>query len=142
VTAWRWLRRQPVLYLWLPLLVWMGLIYYLSAQPDLPQAGMGWADLLISSLAHVSVFGALAVLWARALGSRRHAWLLAFTLTVLYALSDEFHQSFVPGRKPDPWDLLCDAFGAAMGLLAWTWWRRRQPAATSASSTDLPKQAE
>lgn len=125
MTAWRWLRRQPLLYLWLPVVAWMGLIYYLSAQPELPQPYPGWADLLISSLAHVFVFGVLAVLWVRALGLRRNAWLLAFTVTLLYALSDEFHQAFVPGRHPDLWDLACDAFGAAIGLTFWFWWDRR-----------------
>jgi VanZ family protein len=103
----------------------MGLIFYLSAQPDLPHPGTGWADLLFSSGAHVFVFGVLAVLWARALGARRHALWIAFALTALYALSDEFHQSFVPGRTPDPLDLLCDSFGAVVGLAAWRWWRRR-----------------
>jgi VanZ family protein len=102
----------------------MGLIFYLSAQPDLPQPHVGWADLVISSGAHSFVFGVLAVLWARALGERRHALILAFALTMLYALTDEFHQAFVPGRHPDLWDLVCDGFGAVLGLGLWAWWRR------------------
>lgn len=125
MTAWHWIRRRPLLYLWLPVVVWMGLIFYLSAQPDLPQPHVGWADLIISSGAHSFVFGVLAVLWARALGERRHALILAFALTMLYALTDEFHQAFVPGRHPDLWDLVCDGFGAALGLGLWAWWRSR-----------------
>ena len=125
MTAWHWLRRRHVLYLWLPVVVWMGVIFLLSAQPDLPHAGVSWADWLLSSMAHTVMFGILAVLWARALGDRRHVWLLAFALSALYALSDEFHQAFVPGRHPDPWDLLFDTFGAALGLVLWTWWNRR-----------------
>jgi VanZ family protein len=124
VTAWHWLQRRPLLYLWLPVIAWMGLIFYLSAQPDLPLPGLGWASFLVSSAAHVFVFGVLAVLWARALGRHRHGWLVAFTLTVLYALSDEFHQAFVPGRDPDPLDLVCDALGAALGLVGWFWQQR------------------
>jgi VanZ family protein len=124
MTAWHWLRRQPLLYLWLPVVAWMGLIFYLSAQPDLPLPRVGWANLLISSAAHAFVFGVLAVLWMRALGGHRHGWAIALTLTLLYALSDEFHQSFVPGRHPDPWDLACDALGAALGLVGWFWQRR------------------
>ncbi len=123
MTAWHWLRRRPLLYLWLPVVVWMGVIFYLSAQPDLPQPHVVWADLVISSVAHAFVFGVLAVLWARALGERRHALILAFGLTVLYALTDEFHQAFVPGRHPDVGDLVCDGLGAILGLGLWAWWR-------------------
>jgi len=105
-------------------LLWMGLIFFLSAQPDLPHPQTGWLNLLLSSAAHIFMFGVLAVLWAWALGQGRHGWLVALALTVLYALSDEFHQSFVPGRHADPFDLVCDALGAAVGLAAWVWLRR------------------
>jgi VanZ family protein len=114
-----------VLYLWLPVVAWMGVIYYLSAQPDLPQTDTHWADLLISNTAHAFVFGVLAVLWARAWNQHRHGLLLAFALTMLYALSDEVHQTFVPGRHADPWDLVCDGLGAALALGLWAWWQRR-----------------
>ena len=125
MTAWRWVKRQPLLYLWLPVVAWMGLIFYLSAQPDLPTPDAGWLQLVISSAAHIFLFGVLAMLWARALGQQRFAWLFALTLALLYALSDEFHQAFVPGRHPDPWDLACDALGAALGLWGWIRLQRR-----------------
>jgi len=119
-----WLRRRPLLWLWLPPVAWMGLIFGLSAQPDLPHPGMGWADLLVSNGAHAFVFGVLAVLWRRALGGVRRAWPIALALTLLYAVSDEFHQMFVPGRCADPWDLVADGVGAVVGLILWRWWRR------------------
>jgi VanZ family protein len=122
----QWLRRHPFLHLWLPLLAWMGLIFYLSAQPDLPHPDVGWADLLVSNGAHATVFGVLAVLWARALEEHPRTLLVALALTLLYALSDEFHQAFVPGRNPDPWDLAFDGLGAAVGLGLWIRWKRRQ----------------
>jgi VanZ family protein len=103
----------------------MGLIFFLSAQPDLPKPDTGWADLLISSGAHVLLYGVLAILWVRALGTRRDAWFLTLVLVALYALSDELHQAFVPGRHPDVLDLICDAVGAVLGLLAWTWLHNR-----------------
>ena len=112
------------LVLWLPVLAWMGLIFYLSSQPDFPLPDTGWFDLVISSGAHAFVFGVLALLLARALGDRPYAWLAAFGLAMLYALSDEFHQTFVPGRVADPWDLLFDALGAAAGVGLWAWWQR------------------
>lgn len=126
--VWRWLRRQPLLYRWLPVIAWMGVIFYLSAQPDLPQPGTGWLDLLISGMAHVLLFAVLAVFLARALSPSHHALLAAFALAMVYALSDEIHQAFVPGRHPDPWDLVFDGLGAALGLFAWAWWSRQRSA--------------
>lgn len=115
---------RTTLWIWLPLVAWMGVIYYLSAQPHLPNPQTGFWGELLSSGAHVAIFGVLAILWVRALGARpRSAW-LALGLTMLYALTDEFHQSFVPGRCPDPWDLVCDGLGALLGLAAWFAWRR------------------
>jgi VanZ family protein len=52
--------------------------------------------------------------------------LLALALTMLYALGDEFHQTFVPGRHADPWDLLFDGLGTALALGMWAWWQRRR----------------
>ena len=123
--AWRWLQSHPLLHLWFPLLAWMGLIYFLSAQPDLPHPDAGWLGLALSCGAHAFVFGVLAVLWVRVLVRCRRAWFVAFLLTMLYALSDEFHQAFVPGRYPDPWDLLFDGLGALLALALWLYWRRR-----------------
>ncbi len=125
MTARQWLQRRPWLYLWLPLAAWMGLIFFLSAQPDLPHPETSWVDLLLSSGAHMLLFGVLAALWARALGERSRSTLVAFFLTALYAFSDELHQAFVPGRHPDLWDLLCDAGGALLGL-GWFWLKRRR----------------
>ena len=45
---------------------------------------------------------------------RRH--LILFVALVLFGISDEFHQSFVPGRDADPCDCLADSVGAALGL--------------------------
>jgi VanZ family protein len=111
-------------YRWLAVGGWMLLIFVLSAQPDLPQPASGWLEWLISSGAHAFVFGVLAVLLAWALGQRRRVLVVAFGLTLLYALSDEFHQAFVPGRQPDLMDIGCDALGAALGLALWDWWHR------------------
>lgn len=50
---------------------------------------------------------------------------MAWGLSVLYALSDEYHQTFVPGRNGTFVDLLIDASGALVGLLLfWCWGQR------------------
>lgn len=121
MTLRHWLRQHHLLNLWLPLLAWMGLIFFLSAQPDFPHPKVSWLEDLIGIGAHMFLFGVLAVLWARALHDQRRSLLLAFLLAMLYALLDEFHQSFVPGRTADPLDLVFDGLGAALALGGWAW---------------------
>jgi VanZ family protein len=118
-------KRRPWILSWLPVLVWMGCIFFLSAQPDLPHIETGWVDLLASWGAHLLLFGVLAMLWMRALGSRRHAAIMALILAGLYGVADEFHQGFVPGRDPSLADLVCDLVGAAAGV--WLCARLRSP---------------
>jgi VanZ like family len=94
-----------------PPLALMGLIFFLSAQPDL-STGLGFWDLVLRKLAHIAAFGALTLLWWRALpGPRRRAGLLAAAISLLYAVGDEYHQSFVEGRTGSPVDVGIDAIG-------------------------------
>jgi VanZ family protein len=102
----------------------MGIIFFLSAQPDLPHPESGWLDMVLSCGAHFVLFGVLAMLLSWALGHGRRGMLVGLALACLYALSDEFHQSFVPGRVTDPLDLACDAAGAGSALAALAWLRR------------------
>jgi VanZ family protein len=102
--------------LWLPPLALMALIFALSAQPNL-SSGLGLLDHVGRKLVHMAEFGLLCALWWRALrtvapGPRALA--AAWTVAVLYAVSDEWHQSFVTGRTGSPWDVLIDAAGASI----------------------------
>jgi VanZ family protein len=124
---------------WGPAILYLGLIYYVSAQPQ-----VGWAAPYPDKLLHVSEYLVLAILLARALnnGIRRHVTasrlLLTWGLCAAYAVSDEIHQIFVPGRSPDVRDALADACGAALGLLmlqaAQAAWLRRRPAPDAAAA--------
>ena len=100
-----WLRRHPRAYRWAAALAWMGLIFFLSAQPDLPRPESDWLDLLISGGAHFGLYGVLALLLCWSLGGGRRSMALAFGVALLYGISDELHQAFVPGRVPDVLDL-------------------------------------
>jgi VanZ family protein len=102
---------------WLAVALWMGLIFAFSAQSHLPSAPTARLDLLMKKGAHFSVYALLAALIWRALEWRRRGWLLAWALAVLYAASDEWHQSFVANRHPQATDVLIDACGAATALL-------------------------
>jgi VanZ family protein len=110
---------------WLAVAGWMMLIFFLSSQPRLPSPPDPLVDLLFKKSAHFTAYAVLAVLMWRALPPGRRIWALAWFLTVLYASSDEWHQSFVPNRHPSPWDVVIDALGAAVGLLVYRRMLRR-----------------
>jgi len=101
---------------WLLLLVWAGAIYFLSSrQLGFIQVVDSW-EILIRKLAHVFEFGVLTFFIFRILKSteKRHIYwniLWAFIFTVLYAISDEYHQSMVPGRFGTYKDVLIDSLG-------------------------------
>jgi len=107
---------------WLPVLLWMAVIFCLSAQPDLPHHPDAMIDVVVKKLGHMAEYGILAALSLWALGGvsssiPRSHFLCAFALTALYAVSDELHQRFVPGRNPRPLDVAFDVAGAALALL-------------------------
>jgi VanZ family protein len=105
--------------LWLPPLALMGLIYFLSAQPDL-STGLGTWDLILRKIAHATAYAALCFLWWRALrhtGLDGHAVVVAWLVAVGYAITDEWHQTFVTGRHGSPLDVLIDAAGAGAAAL-------------------------
>jgi VanZ family protein len=112
-----------VLRLWAPVVVWAAVIFAFSSVPDLG-TGLGTWDLVLRKLAHAAEFGLLGLLLARALG--RPA--VALALGALYAVSDEIHQSFVPGRVASPLDVLVDTAGVAAGVLCWQWLTQRRTA--------------
>ena len=126
------------IYRWLPVLGWMGLIFLLSHQPkaDLAAAqpsaflspdAVAWNrfwqlfftvdwDTVAGKSAHVVVFGILAYLFWQA---RSHVRFVLWS-TILYGLSDEIHQLFIPGRTGKLSDVLFDSLGAILVVLYFT----------------------
>ena len=128
---------------WLPLLIWLGVIFVgstdlLSAQhtsrfiaPFLRwlDPGISWAAIntihtVIRKLGHVSEYAILAVLLWRALYSGtalRTKTPILFGAVLLacavFAVGDEFHQSFVQSRTSSGRDVLLDGAGAFLGAL-------------------------
>ena len=111
-----------------PPLLLMALIFVFSAQPDL-NSGLGNWDTVGRKLLHMIEYGLLWFLWWRAFGSGRAG--LAAAITLLYAASDEYHQSFVDGRHGTPVDVAIDAAGVALAML-FVAWRARRPGTPAA----------
>ena len=110
-----------------PPIIYCGLIFLLSHQPQLPDTPGG------DKLAHVVAYLVMGVLFSRAAaGSTRWSspvvFVVAAMLAALYGVSDEWHQSFVPGRDASLGDVLADTVGALLGsAVAWPMFVRRDP---------------
>jgi VanZ family protein len=112
---------------WLAPFAWMGLIFYLSAQSKLPHLTPPGLPDIQDVVGHLAIYAVLALLWERALrgaGVPKSA-LWAFVIAILYGVTDEYHQSFVPGRTATVFDLATDAVAAGVALGLATWARRR-----------------
>ncbi len=106
---------------WATVLLWMALIFFLSAQSQLPNLTPA-APGLEEIGGHLSAYFVLALLlrWTLAGAGVRHPAWWAVGLCALYGISDEFHQSFVPHRDPAVGDWMNDVLGASAAmLLSW-----------------------
>jgi hypothetical protein len=110
--------RTPA-FLWGPVALQMVLIFAASSIPDLRTIPGGISD----KSGHGIGYGILGAVLIRALAGGRLngvTWWragLAVVLATLYGVTDEFHQSFVPGRSPDRFDVLADCVGAAVTVV-------------------------
>jgi len=113
---------KMLVFSWLPPLLWMVLIFFLSSFNKLQASPIGWQDFIVRKSAHFLEYAVLFFLYHRALKNTinvpvKRRLLLALFLTIFYALSDEFHQTFVAGRTGKTFDVGVDSLGAFFGLL-------------------------
>ncbi|MGZ9220815.1 MAG: VanZ family protein [Anaerolineales bacterium] len=102
---------------WLPAVSLMILIFIFSSQPSNELPNFNWADTVVKKGGHVIGYAILALAYWHAFRMQENKRWLAWLLAVLYALTDEFHQSFVAGRHPSIWDVLIfDNLGAMISL--------------------------
>jgi len=112
---------------WVPVLFYMGIIFYFSSRTG-DQVSLPTPDYI----AHGVEYAGLGFLLFRAWRGSwpavpvRIAALGAVIIAVLYGLTDEWHQSFVPGRTATAEDLLADAAGAVLGQAAGVGMERRR----------------
>lgn len=131
----------------LPVLVIMALIFWFSHQDreetllrtgtlaricawlgaDCAWIMQGAKAFYIRKAAHMTEYAALGFFvlrWLRLSRAPAPAFRLALIFGVLYACSDEFHQSFIPGRGPSIYDVMIDSAGLLIGLFLWRIWER------------------
>lgn len=112
-----------------PAILWALLLFAASSIPseEFPRLSIFSQDKLL----HISAYFGFGLVLYRAimyqqrfLWLKQHAKLAVIVCAALYAVSDEFHQSFVPGRSMDHWDLVADVLGATILVLAVTVYQR------------------
>jgi len=102
---------------WMPALLTMGAIFWFSSQPSSQLPNFNWADALVKKSGHVIGYALLAFWYWYAWDMDQNKRWLAWSLAILFALTDEYHQSFVAGRHSTIWDVLIfDDLGALLSL--------------------------
>ena len=114
-----------------PVLAYAGLIFLLSSVPKFPDVFPSFSGF--DKIAHFSeyyLFGCLIYRWLLAERSRfanRHVLFLTILIGALYGISDEWHQSFVPGRDASLWDAVTDALAVVTAASTYSWIMKRIP---------------
>ncbi len=106
--------------LWLPVLLWALIIFRFSSG-RVPQVSPNyWSNFTFMKGAHAFFFGILSLLIYRALlgdeVARKRSAIWAVIITILYGISDEFHQLFTQGREARIRDVFFDAVGGSITI--------------------------
>lgn len=134
-----------------PLLLWLGFIFFASTGefsadntsriirplmiwlfPGISEESLALVHAVVRKAAHFTEYAALGFLAARAFATspktvlRRYWFFISLGIVVVYALSDEYHQSFVPSRTSSIYDSLIDMSGGLTMLLLYALWRWRR----------------
>jgi len=146
---------------YVPLILWMAVIFFASTGefsaantglvirpllrwlfPHISHERITFVHFLLRKCGHFSGYAILGLLAARAFINSSHAvlrrswFVVALLLVCLYALSDEYHQSFIPSRTASIYDSLLDMTGGLAALVLVALWhkRRRRVKSTGAAS--------
>lgn len=105
---------------WLPAVVMMGVIFVFSSLPSSRIPNYGAVDVLIKKGGHAIGYGLLGFSYYYALPkrlSRFYRGITALMMAIIFALSDEYHQSFVQGRSSSLTDIVVDGIGATIAVV-------------------------
>ena len=107
---------------WLPLFVYCLIIFVLSSSSEpFPKSPISLNDKLLHIVGY-SILGFLMIRSILSLNLKHSKGVLLFAaivLSTLYGLSDEVHQSFIPGRNADLGDVMADGFGSLIGAFCY-----------------------
>jgi VanZ family protein len=100
---------------WGPAAIWAAVLFLLSEKQ--PGTSDLW-DLVPDKVVHLGLYGVLGatLAWGRHRTRRPLSFFLLALAGIVYGASDEWHQSFVPGRTPSAGDILADSVGVVLGL--------------------------
>ncbi|MBI5019209.1 VanZ family protein [Candidatus Gottesmanbacteria bacterium] len=110
----------PVWVYWLPVVCWMAVIFFLSSRHSVTVSPEYFWNFMFFKTLHIIEYAVLFTLTLRAThrsggtSMKKSAYLRAYIITVLYAMTDEIHQQFVPSRQGAVRDVIIDAIGAGV----------------------------
>jgi len=103
---------------WFPVLLWAFVIFLFSANPTTRASEIHWQDFIVKKTAHIVEYGIFTLLLFRALRGANlnmsKAVVSAIIISIIYGATDEFHQSFTPGREPTLRDVIFDSIGSLL----------------------------
>jgi VanZ family protein len=107
---------------WAPVIMWMGVIFFMSSRQRISVSQDSDVNFLFFKTLHIIEYAFLYLLCVRAfrMGSRverKNIYGAAFILTVVYAITDELHQTLVPTREGHVRDVIIDAVGAGISWI-------------------------
>ncbi len=105
---------------WVLVVLWSGIIFYFSSVPNLKISQFGFLDFVLRKAAHITEYVVLCIFYIRALKnttklSDKKIYLFSVIFSIVYAITDEIHQSFVPTRNCNIFDLFFDTVGVGLG---------------------------
>ncbi|KKT40264.1 hypothetical protein A3K29_02635 [Candidatus Collierbacteria bacterium RIFOXYB2_FULL_46_14] len=101
---------------YLPVVLWMLLIFLMSSKSDLPVNGTITEDFLSKKLAHIFEYAVLMFFMFRAVGEKSPA--RAFLYSLVFAFTDEIHQLFIPTRTGKLRDVGIDSIGLILASIS------------------------
>jgi len=105
---------------WIPAVVIMALIFIASSTPGDEVPEFGAIDLIVKKGGHMTGYALLAIAcFLAAYGDTKkmtRSAIISLCISIVYAASDEYHQSFTPDRFPSVIDVGIDAVGAVAGV--------------------------
>ncbi len=105
-----------IFYYWFPPLLWMGMVFFMSSQVSITITKNAATDFITFKTLHMVEYAFLFFLFYRAFQSIKNIQnnlygIFAFMVVILYSISDEFHQLFIPTRQGRLRDVLFDIAG-------------------------------